>query len=121
VAGAAAGPGEQQGGGIAAGREAAADRLDHLGGLADAGVALGAGLEAATELTARLVAHVNDLQRWDGLVEVDAAAVQAGELADAQAGAEQGGDVVPPEQRETCQQLAGFLGGEGAAVAGPQD
>jgi len=30
-----------------------------------------------------LVAHVDDLQAWDGLVEVDAAAVQAGELADA--------------------------------------
>jgi hypothetical protein len=65
-----------------------------------------------------LVAHVNDLQGWDGLVEVDAAAVQAGELADTQAGAEQGDDVVPPKQRETGQQLAGFLGGEGAALAG---
>jgi hypothetical protein len=54
-------------------------------------------------------------------VEVDAAAVQAGELADTQAGAEQGDDVVPPKQRETGQQLAGFLGGEGAALAGPQD
>jgi hypothetical protein len=29
--------------------------------------------------------------------------------------------VVPPEQRETRQQLAGFLGSEGAAFAGSQD
>jgi hypothetical protein len=104
LSGAATGPGEQQGRGIAAGREPATDRLHHLGrqgDLADAGVALGAGLEAAAELAARLVAHVHDLQGRDGLVEVDAAAVQAGELADAQAGAEQGDDVIPPEQRET--------------------
>src|SRR5512132_987595 len=121
---AAAGPGEQQGGGIAAGWEPAADRLNHLGGqgdLADAGVALGAGLEAAAEVAAGLVAHVDDLQGGDGLGEVDAAAVQAGEFADVQAGAEQGGDVVPPEQRETGQQLAGFLGGEGATFAGSQN
>jgi hypothetical protein len=88
---AAAGPGEQEGGRIAARREPAADRLDHLGGegdLADAGVAFGAGFEAAAELAASLEAHVHDLQGRDGLVEVDAAAVQAGELAEAQAGAE---------------------------------
>jgi len=75
---AAAGPGEQQDGGIGAGREPAADRLHDLGGegdLADAGVALGAGFEAAPELAAGLVAHVNDLQGRDRLVEVDAAAV----------------------------------------------
>jgi hypothetical protein len=29
--------------------------------------------------------------------------------------------VVPPERRKAGQQLAGFLGGEGAALAGPQD
>jgi len=34
------------------------------------------------------------------VVEVDAAAAQPGELAEAQAGAEQADDVVPPEQRE---------------------
>jgi hypothetical protein len=51
--------------------------------LADAGVALGPGLEAAAELEA----HIHDLQGRDGLVELDAE-VQAGELADAQAGAE---------------------------------
>jgi hypothetical protein len=36
------------------------------------------------------VAHVDDLQGGDGLGEVDTAAVQAGELAEAQASAEQG-------------------------------
>ena len=125
VARAAAGAGEHQGGGVAAGWELAADGLDHLGGegdLADAGVALGAGLEAAAELAAGLVAHVDDLEGGHGPVEVDPAAAQAGELADAQAGAEQGEDVIPPEQREAGQQLAGFLGSEGAALgraAGP--
>ena len=72
------GPGEQQGSGIVAGWEPAADRLDHLGGegdLADAGVAFGAGLEAAAELATGLVAHIHDLQGGDGLVEVDAAAM----------------------------------------------
>jgi hypothetical protein len=59
------------------------------------------------------------LPNW--LVEVDTAAVEAGEFADAQAGAEQGDDVVPPEQGETRQQLPGFLGGEGPACAGSQD
>jgi hypothetical protein len=124
VAWAAAGPGEQQGGGIAARWEPAADRLHHLrrqGNLADAGVALGAGLKAAAEVAAGLITHIDDLHGWDGLVEVDPAAVQAGELADAQPGAEQGDDVVPPEQGEAGQQLAGFLGGEGAAFAGSQD
>jgi hypothetical protein len=70
------------------------------GDLADGGVAFGAGLEAAAELATGLEADVNHLQGRDGLAEVDAAAVQAGELADAQAGAEQGDDVIPPEQRE---------------------
>jgi hypothetical protein len=37
----------------------------------------------------RLIAHIDDLQDWDGLGEVDAAAVQAGELADAQTGTEE--------------------------------
>jgi hypothetical protein len=95
LAWAAAGAGEQQGGRIAAGREPAADRLHHLGGqrdLADAGIALGPWFEAATELAACLVANVDDLHRRDGLVEVDTAAVQAGELADTQAGAEQSDD-----------------------------
>jgi hypothetical protein len=73
------------------------------GDFADAGVALGAGFEAAAELAAGLVAHVDDLQDRDGLVEVDAAAVQAGELANAQAGTNEGDDVVPPEQREAGQ------------------
>jgi hypothetical protein len=84
-------PSEQQGRGIAAGRQPPADRLYHLGrqgNLADAGVALGPGLEAAAALAAGLVAHVDDLQGRDGLVEVDAAAVQAGELADTQPSAE---------------------------------
>jgi hypothetical protein len=52
------------------------DRLDHHGGqghLADAGVALGAGLEAAAE-PAGLVAGGTDLQDGHGPVEVDAAA-----------------------------------------------
>jgi hypothetical protein len=37
--------------------------------------------EAAAELAACLVANVDDLQGGDGLVEADALAVQAGELA----------------------------------------
>ena len=91
LAGAAARPGEQQGGGIAAGREPAADGLDHLGregDLTDAGVALGRGLKPLPNWL-RLIAHIDDLQDWDGLGEVDAAAVQAGELADAQTGTEE--------------------------------
>jgi hypothetical protein len=62
---AAAGASEHQGVGVGTGRELAADRLDHQGGerdLADAGVALGAGLEAAAE-PAGLVAHVDHLEQ----------------------------------------------------------
>jgi hypothetical protein len=59
----------------------------------------GAGLEAAAGLAARLETDVDDLQAGDGLVEVDAAAVQAGELADAQAGAEQAGTTLAPRGR----------------------
>jgi hypothetical protein len=84
LAGTAAKASEQQGGGIAAGREPAAHHLDHLrrqGDLTDAGVALGPLFEAAAELAACLVANVDDLQGGDGLVEADALAVQAGELA----------------------------------------
>jgi hypothetical protein len=59
LAGIAAKASEQQGGGIAAGREPAAHHLDHLrrqGDLTDAGVALGPLFEAAAELAACLVA-----------------------------------------------------------------
>ena len=122
---AAAGAGEQESGGIAAGWEPAADRVDHLGregDLADAGVALGAGLEAAAELAAGLIAHVDDLQGRDGLVEVDAAAVQAGKFADALAGAEQGDDVIPPEQGKQASSWPASSGvGRGVCrAAGPR-
>jgi hypothetical protein len=52
---------------------------------------------------------------------VDAAAVQPGQFTEAQAGAEQGEGVVPPEQREAGQQAAGFFGGERAAFGLPED
>ena len=53
VAGSAARPGGQDGGGIVAGRQSTTDGLHDLGGegdLTDTGVALGAGFEAAAEL-----------------------------------------------------------------------
>ena len=42
-------------------------------------------------------------------------AAQSRELAELQAGAKQGEDVVPPEQGEAGEQLAGFLGSECSA------
>jgi hypothetical protein len=46
----------------------------------DAGVALGAGLEAATELAAGLVAHLDDLEDGHRPIEMDPAAAQPGQL-----------------------------------------
>jgi hypothetical protein len=43
---------------------------------------------------------------------MDAASAQAGQLAEAQPSAEEGGDVVPPEHREAGQQPTRFLGRE---------
>jgi hypothetical protein len=115
--------GEQQGIGVAAGRQLPADRLHHQRGqgyLADAGVALGPSLEPAAE-PAGLVAGGTDLQDRHRAVEVDAAAAQAGQLAEAQAGAEEGDDMVPPEQWEAGQQAAGFLGPERSTLGLAED
>jgi hypothetical protein len=59
-----------------------ADGRDDLGGerdLADAGVALGPGLEATAE-PAGLIAGVHDLEDGEGAVQVDAAAAQPGQF-----------------------------------------
>jgi hypothetical protein len=56
------------------------------------------------------------LDDGDGPVQAEAALVEAGELAEAQAGAEQGDDVVPPPQREVGEEQPGLVGGEGAAA-----
>jgi hypothetical protein len=69
----------------------AADGLDQQRSerqLPDAGVAFGAAFEAATELTACLVAHLDDLEDGNRPIEVDPPAPQSGQLAEAQAGAE---------------------------------
>jgi hypothetical protein len=110
---AAARSGEDQRVGGRVGRQLAADRLDDLtgqGDLPDAGRALGRGLEPAAE-AAGLTAHVDDLDDGDGPVQAEAAFVEAGELAEAQAGAEQGDDVVPPPQREVGEEQARLVGG----------
>ena len=123
AAGAAAGAGEDQGRWVAAGWQLAADGLDHQrgqGDLADAGVALGPGLEAAAE-PAGLIAGVDDLEDGQGPVQVDAAAAQPGQLPEPQPGAEQAQHVVPPEQRELGEQSTGLLGGEGPALGLVQD
>jgi hypothetical protein len=65
------------------------------GDFPDAGPALGLGLEPAAE-PAGVVAHVDDLDDGDGPVQAEAALVEAGELAEAHPGAQQGDDVVPP-------------------------
>ena len=109
--------GEHQGLEVAAGRELAADGLDDhrgQGHRTDAGVALGSRLEAAAE-AAGLVADVDHLDHRRGAVEVDAAAAQSRELAEPQASAKQGEDMVPPEQGEAGEQLASFLGSERSA------
>jgi hypothetical protein len=101
----------------------AADGLDHQWGQghrADAGVALGPGLEAAAE-PAGLIAGGTDLEDRHGSVELDPAPAQPGQLAKAQASAEQGEHVVPPEQREAGQQPPGLLGGEGASFDHTED
>jgi hypothetical protein len=101
---AAAGAGEHQGRRVAAGWELAADGLDRQRGQghrADAGVALGAWLEAAPE-PAGLVTGVDDLEDGQGAVEVDPAAAQTGQLPEPQAGAEEAEHVVPPEHRRAC-------------------
>src|SRR5829696_7071441 len=70
--------GEDQVLGVVAGWELAADGLDHQGGqghLADAGVALGAGLEAAAE-PAGLIAGGANLEHGHGTVEVNPAPAQ---------------------------------------------
>jgi hypothetical protein len=101
----------------------AADGLDHQGGQgyrADAGVALGPGLEAAAE-AAGLIAGGADLEHGQRSTEVDPAPAQPGQLAKAQAGAEQGPQVIPPEQREPGQQPPGLLGREGPPLGLAED
>jgi hypothetical protein len=91
----------------------AADGLDQQRGqreLPDAGVALGAGLEAAAELAAGLVAHLDDLEDGHGPVEVDPAAAQAGQLPEPQPSAEEDEGVIPPGQGHAAEQSTGFLG-----------
>jgi hypothetical protein len=108
---AAAGAKEDQGRRVATGWQLPADGLHHQrgqGNLADAGVALGTGLEAAAE-PAGVIAGVNDLEHGQGAVQVDAAAAQSGQLPEPQSGAEQAQHVVPPEQRELGQQATSFL------------
>jgi hypothetical protein len=109
---AAAGTGEHQHIRVGAGRELPADRLDHPEGerdLADAGVALGAGLEAAAEPVG-LVAHVHDLEHGRFLLEVDASAPEPGPAHRSAGRSQQGQHMVPPEQRASGEQLTGFLG-----------
>jgi hypothetical protein len=52
---------------------------------------------------------------------VDAAAAQPGQLAEAQAGAEQGGDVVPPVQRKQASSRPASSGRERAALGLGED
>ena len=118
AAGAAARAGEDQRRRVATGWQLAADGLHHQRGqgkLADPGVALGPWLEAAAE-PAGLIAGIDDLERGQGAVQVDAAAAQPGQLPEPQPGAEQAEHVVPPEQRELRQQPTGLFGGEGSAL-----
>jgi hypothetical protein len=87
--------------GSAPDEELAADSLDHDGGerdLADAGVTLGVGLEAAAE-PAGLVAHVDHLEHGWCSLEVDPPPAQPGELTEPQPGAKQNEHMIPPEQR----------------------
>jgi hypothetical protein len=107
--------GEHQVRRVAPGRQLAADGLDHQGGqgeLADTGVALGPGFEAAAK-PAGLVAGVHDLEQGHGPVQLDAAATQPGQLPEPQPGAEQAHHVVPPEQGELREQPASLLRSEG--------
>jgi hypothetical protein len=115
--------GEDEEVGVAVGWELPADGLDHQRGqrqLPDAGVALGAGFEAAAELAAGLVAHLDDLENGSGPIEVDPSVAEAGQLAEAQTGAEEDEDVIPPGQRDAAEQLAGFFGRIGAALGLPE-
>jgi hypothetical protein len=57
----------------------------------------------------------------DRPVEVDSTKAQAGELSEAESGAEQAQHVVPPEQREPGQQPAGLLGRQRAAFGVGED
>jgi hypothetical protein len=80
------GAGEDQVRWISPGWELPADRLGDRrgeGDLANAGVALGSWLEAAAVLAAGLVADLDDLEHGHRTVEVDAAAAQPGQLAEA--------------------------------------
>ena len=62
-----------------------------------------------------------NLEHGYGPVEVDPAPAQPGQLAKAQARAEQGDHMVPPEQREAGQQPPGLLRSEGAALDPAED
>jgi hypothetical protein len=98
---------------VGIGWELAADGLDHQWGerqFPDAGVALGAAFEAATELAAGLVAHLDDLEDGHGPIEMDPAAAQAGQLTEPQASAQEDEHVIPPGQGYAAEQSTGFFG-----------
>jgi hypothetical protein len=88
--------------------------------LPDAGVALGAALEAATELAAGRVAHLDDLEDGHRPIELDPAAAQASQLPEAQSSAQEDEDMIPPRQRHAAQQATGFFGREGATPGLPK-
>ena len=103
---AAARAGEDEDLWVGVGWELPADGLDHQRSerqLPDAGVALGAAFEAATELAAGLVAHLDDLEDGYRPVEVDPAAAQAGQLPEPQSGAQEDEDVIPPGQGDMAE------------------
>src|SRR4029453_2573069 len=80
---------------------------------------LGPRLEATAE-PAGLIAGGADLEHGQRATEVDPAPAQPGQLTKAQAGAEQGRQVVPPEQREPGQQPPGLLRGRARRLASPK-
>jgi hypothetical protein len=68
----------------------------------------GAAFEAATELAAGLVAHLDDLEDGHGPIEMDPAAAQAGQLTEPQAGAQEDEHVIPPGQGYAAEQSTGW-------------
>jgi hypothetical protein len=67
-----------------------------------------------------LVAHVDDLEDGDGPIEMDPAAAESGQFPEAQAGAQEGEDMVPPGRGDAAEQLAGFFGSVGAPLGFPE-
>src|SRR4029453_14854786 len=81
---------------------------------------LGPRLEATAE-PAGLITGGADLQHGQRSTEVDPAPAQPGQLAKAQAGAEQGRQGGPPKQRGPGQQPPGLLRGEGPTLGRTED